>query len=913
MMKSFAFLVAVMCTSGYLWAQPTGVQKVTSIEGITEYRLNNGLRVLLFPDVSKQTITVNMTYLVGSRHEGYGETGMAHLLEHLVFKGTPKHPNIPQELTEHGARPNGTTWYDRTNYFETFNATEENLLWALDLESDRMVNSYIAKKDLESEFTVVRNEFERGENDPSGILMERVMSAAYIWHNYGKTTIGARSDIENVPIERLQAFYRKYYQPDNAVLTVSGKIDEEKTLKLINDYFGKIPRPDRKADPLFATYTREPVQDGERQVTLRRVGDVQVVSAMYHVAPGPHQDYPALALLADILSTDPSGILFKALVTTKKASSVFSFAPALKEASFLYIGTEVRKEDNLEDAKSTMLTVLDEIMKTPPTQEDVERARKKFLKNWELAYTNPERVGLGMSSYIAQGDWRLFFWIRDMVEKVTPAEVVQVANKYLKPSNRTVGLFIPEATPVRAEIPEAFNPEEILKGYKGRALVSQGESFDPSPSNIESKTQRGKLKNGIQFALLPKETRGDVVQAKMTLRFGDEKTLVGKSTAGELAAQMLMRGSKKYSRQQIKDELDKLNARVSIFGGSSSASINIETKRENLNAVIALVADVLKNPVFPQDEFEQLKNENLTGIENQLSEPTAKAFERYSKVMNPYAKNDVRYNMTMEEEIQDLKNIKLEEVKAFHKQFYGLSSAATVSVVGDFDVNSFKQTVEKEFTGWNSSVKYQRISYPLTTYKPVNESIQTDDKANGFFIAGMNMPVNDQHPDYAALMLGNYILGGGFLNSRLAVRIRQKEGISYNVGARFNASALDNTGTFTANAIYAPENIQRLEKAFQEELDKALNEGFTAEELEAAKNGWLQSQNVSRSQDPQLAGTLDQYLFLNRTMQYQADLESKIKALTPDQIKMAMKKHIDPSKLIIIKAGDFAKAQKTQP
>lgn len=153
---------------------------------------------------------------------------MAHLLEHMVFKGTPKHPNIPAELTSHGATPNGTTWYDRTNYFETFNATDENLNWALDLEADRMINSFIAEKDLKSEFTVVRNEFEMGENDPGGVLMERILSAAYIWHNYGKSTIGSKEDIEKVPIENLQAFYKKYYQPDNAILLVAGKIDEEK-------------------------------------------------------------------------------------------------------------------------------------------------------------------------------------------------------------------------------------------------------------------------------------------------------------------------------------------------------------------------------------------------------------------------------------------------------------------------------------------------------------------------------------------------------------------------------------------------------------------------------------------------------------------------------------------------------------
>ncbi len=301
-------------------ALPPGVTFVTSVEGISEYRLANGLRVLLFPDPTKATITVNVTYLVGSAVEDYGETGMAHLLEHLMFKGSPKHTNIPQELTEHGAQPNGSTWYDRTNYFETFQASDENLKWALDLESDRMVNSFIAKKDLDSEMTVVRNEFEMGENDPEGVLQERVMSTAYLWHNYGKSTIGARSDIENVPIPRLQAFYRNWYQPDNAVLLVAGKFDPASTLSLVNSYFGPIPAPTRK---LVTIYTQEPTQDGERTVTLRRVGDVQAVMVVYHVPAGSHPDFPAVEILTQILGDTPSGRLYKSLVESKKAAAVF--------------------------------------------------------------------------------------------------------------------------------------------------------------------------------------------------------------------------------------------------------------------------------------------------------------------------------------------------------------------------------------------------------------------------------------------------------------------------------------------------------------------------------------------------------------------------------------------------------------
>ncbi len=217
-------------------------RKIATVEGVTEYRLPNGARVLLFPEASRPTITVNMTVLVGSRHEGYGETGMAHLLEHMVFKGTPTHPDVPKALRDHGAASfNGTTNVDRTNYFETMPATDENLEFGIRLEADRLVNSFVKREDLVSEMTVVRNEFERGENSPQGILMQRIHAAAYEWHNYGKSTIGNRSDIERVPIENLQAFYKKYYQPDNVVLIVAGKFEEAKALALVQKYLGSHP------------------------------------------------------------------------------------------------------------------------------------------------------------------------------------------------------------------------------------------------------------------------------------------------------------------------------------------------------------------------------------------------------------------------------------------------------------------------------------------------------------------------------------------------------------------------------------------------------------------------------------------------------------------------------------------------
>ncbi len=907
--KKFAvsiFLTTLLGTQAVIAQKKTVVTepiKVSSVEGITEYKLANGLRVLLFPDASKQTITVNITYLVGSRHEGYGETGMAHLLEHMVFKGSPKHQDIPKELSEHGARPNGTTWLDRTNYYETFSASDENLRWALDLESDRMVNSFIKKEDLEKEFSVVRNEFESGENDPGSVLMERVISSAYLWHNYGNSTIGSREDIERVPIQNLQAFYKKFYQPDNAVLMVAGKIDEAKTLKMVNDYFGAIPRPNRI---LQGTYTVEPQQDGERAVTLRRVGDVQYLGAMYHIAPGSHPDYAPTEVLIDVLTSEPAGRLYKALVETKKASSQFGYSFALKEPGFAYFGAEVLKDKDLNDAKKAFLATLDSIATSKITKEEVERGKNSNLKQVEMALRSSERIGLGISEFIAQGDWRLIFLYRDAMEKVTLEDVQRIAKMYFKPSNRTIGEFIPETNPERVKVPEAPNVEELVKSYKGRAVVAQGEVFDPSPNNIEKRTKRGQESNGLKYALLPKSTRGNAVRVNLTLRLGEEKSLQNKGLISQFTAAMLNKGTSNLSRQQLKDTLDKLKAQVIIGGSGNTVSASIEATKENLDKVLAITTDMLRHPIFDANEFEKLRQENMAGIESQKSDPQALAFTEFQRTMNPYPKHDIRYVATIDEELEEVKAIKLEDVKAFYTQFYG-ASAATISFVGDFDEANARQFISSKLADWKSPTTFSRIPSVFQEIAPANKAIKTPDKANALFLAGQNLKIQDSDTDYPALILGNYILGGGFLNSRLAVRIRQKDGLSYGVGSNVNAGSLDKSGMFMTYAIYAPENAEKLEKAFYEEINKVISEGFTAEELKAAKTGWLQSRSVSRSQDNELSSRLNNYLYLGRTLQFDADFEKKVENLTLEELNGVIKKYLDPKKVSIVKAGDFDK------
>ena len=885
---------------------PKGIMRVTSVEGITEYQLANGLRVLLFPDPSKPTITINITYLVGSLHESYGETGMAHLLEHLVFKGSVKHPNIPKELTVHGASPNGSTWFDRTNYYETFNATDENLEWALDLEADRMINSFIAKKDLDSEMTVVRNEFESGENSPLQILMQRTLSTAFLWHNYGKSTIGARSDIENVSIDQLQTFYHKYYQPDNAVLLVAGKFDQKKTLALISKKFGPIPRPERI---LHQPYTSEPIQDGERTVTLRRVGDVQVLLAAYHIPAGSHPDFAAIDVLTQVLADTPSGKLYKSLVETKKASSIFGFNFQLNDPGVTIIGARVRRGDSLKNARRILLETTEKLSNEPPTEKEVERARTQLLKGIDLALNDANRIGLTLSEWVAMGDWRLFFFHRDHIKKVTSADVNRVAAAYLKPSNRTLGQFIPSPAPNRAKIPAKPDIAAMLKNYKGDSAVSVGEAFDPSPNNIESRVQRLSIGPNFKVALLPKKTRGGSVFASINLHFGNEKSLMHASATPELTGGMLMRGTTNHTRQEIQDKFDQLKVRGRVFGSATNATAVFETVKKHLPSVLELVGEILRHPSFSRKEFETLKEEQLANIEQQRNDPQRIASNSFRRYLKPYPKGHVNYLPTFDEEIQAIKATKLENLKQFHRNFYG-ASQGEVGISGDFKAETVVKILKKLFDDWKSPIQYERVENPYQEIAPINRSFETPDKANAVFFAGMVIPIRDDSKEYPSLVLGNYMLGGGFLNSRLAVRIRQREGLSYGIRSYLGASPKDQRGSLIVQAIAAPQNIEKLESVFLEEIQRVLNDGFTAEELAAAKSGYLQTLQVNRAQDRRLAGILASRLFQERTLIWDEQFENKIAALTNDEILIALRQYLDPTKLIIMKAGNFAKAAK---
>jgi len=903
-------VVSAALALGFVLSSPAPLRaelkQVTSVEGITEYSLDNGMQVLLFPDPSKPTVTVNVTYFVGSRHEGYGEAGMAHLLEHMLFKGTPTHEDIPQLLKDRGAELNGTTWLDRTNYYETLPASEDNLDFALKLEADRMVNSKVANEDLQSEFSVVRNEFERGENSPVRVLWQRMVSAAFLWHNYGNSTIGNRADIERVPIDNLKRFYKRYYQPDNAMLVISGKFDTKQALELTEKYFGALPKPKRKLDK---TYTVEPAQDGERFVTLRRVGDVAAVGAVYHVPAGPHPEFAAVDVLGTMLTQEPAGRLYKALVETKKASFVFGGPFSLHDPGIMLIIAQVNQDNDPQLVLEALLDETEGVGSSEISEQDVARARQELLKQWELSSANSQAIAIQLSEWAAQGDWRLYFLYRDRLEKVTVDNVRAAAKKYLVRNNRTAGVYIPEKEADRVTVPESPSLAEMLGDYKGREAIAQGEEFDVSPDNIEARTTRTAPSDDFKVALLPKKTRGETVNLRLTLRFGTEDSLQSMSTLAEFLAPMMTRGTEDMSRQELKDALDENLATLSGSSSAGSATFSIQTKRDRLPTVLGFLTQVLRKPTFPAEELEIMKNEQISGLEEAKTEPQSLASREAQRKISPYKKGHPLYTPTIEEEIELVKAVTREQLAELHAKFLN-AQHGELSIVGDFDPQETMKSLRPALAEWKSAEPYVRIERRGDfEIKPETVAINTPDKANAMYFAATVFPMSDDDPDYPALIVGNHILGGGALANRLANRVRQKDGLSYGIRSSVSALAIDKRAIFYIYAISNPDNMEKVKAAILEEVNLLLDKGVTEEELEAAKKGWLQNQEVSRSRDGSLASTLTSTSYAGRTMEYYAGLETKVSSTTVEQVNAAIRKYLDPKNLVIVTAGDFEKAK----
>ena len=423
-----------------------GFSYVKSLAGIDEYTLEaNGLQVLLIPEHSAPVITFMVTYRVGSRNEVTGTTGSTHLLEHLMFKGSvnynrDKGNSIDQLLSRTGAKYNATTFLDRTNYYE--NLGNDQLTMVIPMEADRMRNLLLRESDRRPEMTVVRNEFERGENSPIQSLIKEIFSAAYIAHPYHHSTIGWRSDIEKVAIEKLREFYDTFYWPDNATVTLVGDFKPEEALGLIRQSYGAIPRAPK---PIPQVYTEEPDQTGPRRVVVKRPGQLGVVAIAHKSPAATHPDYPALSVLGAILGDGKNSRLYRALTDKNLSTGVFTGPFTTRDPSLHFTFIPLAPGATHEQVEKIALEEIEKLKKDGVTDTEVQAAIAKSLADSAYQRDGSFAIAGKINEFIACGDWTLYLTLDQAVSKVTPADVQRVANKYLNVDQSTTGWFIPLA------------------------------------------------------------------------------------------------------------------------------------------------------------------------------------------------------------------------------------------------------------------------------------------------------------------------------------------------------------------------------------------------------------------------------------------------------------------------------------
>lgn len=902
---SFVFGWSVAFTS-HMHAQTEAPKFITNIEGIKEYSLKNGMQILLILDQSQSNTLVNIVYKVGSKDEGYGEKGMAHLLEHMLFKSTKNIGDIKKQISDKGGAANGTTSYDRTNYYEIFPSNEENLKWSLQMEADRMINATILQSDLDKEFSVVRNEFESGENDPDGVLMESVFSSAYMWHNYGNSPIGSKEDIERVKAVTLRKFYEKYYQPDNTTLIIAGKFDEKNALKYISEYFSKIPKPDRE---LGGTYTVEPAQNGEKYIEIRRNNENQIISAGYHTAAYADKDYAALEILSEILIADPSGYLYKNLVNTHKVAFIRVYFPEVRDPGLMYFIFGTPKDKNLDETTKFVKEELDKIGTINYNEEDLKRAKTKVMKSIEILKNNTINLGIVLTEKIGAGNYKLGFLYRDNIEKLTLADVKKVAEKYFRANNRTVGVFRPSPNEVRV-LPLEIKDNQITaltENYKGKTLEKEPAPFEASIANLKKNLTEGKLSNGMKYALINKELKGEKIQGTFELMIGNEKDLQGKSTISIMTASLLKTGTKTRTKEQIQDQLDQMKSNINFGVYNQSFFITISTYKQYYPKVMEILHDVLTNSTFPESEL--IKSVAAFNIwhESQLRDPEAIAKNELSRISSPYPKTSIFYTPTLQEQIDNYKNVTRDQIVDFYKNILGANNGVG-TLIGNIDSKIAVAELEKVFGKLNSKSKFVEVKPTYFDTKKEDKKIITPDKENAVALGTISFKMKRDHPDYPALTLANEILGsGGFISARIPMRLREKEGISYGAGSYIDVPVNNDVSYWGYYAILNPTKLEAVKNALKEEITKALKDGFTQAELDANKKSYANKRTTMLGFDNTLINLVNTQLRFGIPLDNFDEQNTKIQALKLEEVNNVLKKYISLDKLTSVYAGDFNK------
>ncbi len=944
---SLCVLVALSLAARAAEAPPAGFTHVKTVAGIAEYKFAaNDLAVLLLEDHSAPVLTFMVTYRVGSKNEVTGTTGATHLLEHLMFKGSKNfHPGIGKGfdtlMDRVGGVNNATTWLDRTNYYE--NLPSNHLELAVQLEADRMRNLLLREEDRAPEMTVVRNEFERDENDPASALDKEVGALAYIAHPYHHPTIGWRSDIEKVSIAKLREFYDTFYWPNNATVTVIGDFAPRRALELIGKYFGAIPR---SPQPIPQVYTEEPAQTGPRRVTVKRPGEVGVVQIAFKAPAATHADHAALDVLANVLSDGKTSRLYRALIDKNVAISADASKGFFHDASLFSATATLAPGSTHAQAEAALLAELERVKKDGVEPAETERAINKLLAG--LAYRRDGSFAIAgqINEAIAVGDWTLYATILDKLKAVTPAEVQRVAKAYLNEDQSTTGWFVPQA-----EAPgksaglgarggaaqaharsdgEGFVPEETARGkhyYRtpgtdenGVETAAAGPRGAPTGRGAESGATAAGAGAGGGALIAPNVKRRtvagldvltlktsirDVVTIRGALGAGDVFNPPGNSAIADLTALMLDKGTLKQDKFAVAALLEQAGATVQFGTGTHTLNFSVKCLRKDLPLVLGLLAEQLRTPRFDPEEFAKLKKQ-LAGRHKRAMEDTDfradRAFERAV-----FPAGHPNRPPADEQYLADIESATLAQLQAFHAAHYGPLHARLV-LVGDVDDAAIDRAVGEAFRGWEGGRPYPKAAPAPALTAARTEKVAMPGKTSVSLVIGQPSGLRYNQPDYQALNFATSVLGSGFFSARLLDIIRNQEGLTYGITASLAGDTYGDGG-WSIHATFAPELLEKGAASTRRELQRFYDAGVSAEELANFKVTLTGSYKVALATTGGVASALLNAVQRGYGPEWVDEYPRRIEALTLAEVNAAIKTRLKPDAMVTVLAGTIPEAK----
>ncbi len=913
-MKKYFLIVLFVCFSAFLVSGQTIDSKfkfIKELGGIEEYVYEpNGLSILFVQDTAAPVVTAQITYRVGSKHEVSGNTGSTHLLEHLLFKGTPKYNKktvtIPSLLLNIGARMNASTWYDRTNYYETI--PSDYLELALDIEADRMRNSLLRPEDKAAEMTVVRNEFERGENNPNSLLSKEIWATAYMAHTYHHPTIGWRSDIENVPNEKLKEFYNTYYWPNNATLSIIGDFNKENVFELVDKYFGVIPKaPHEFPQP----YTQEPEQFGPKKIVIKKSGQQGVVVVAFKCPGKLHKDHAALTVLSDILKSGASSVLNKTFTDTGLALYAYSALTSFNEHNLFTVGAGFTDKSKHEDINNKILEVIKAVKENGVLQENLDRVIAKAEASDILRRDGSFAIAGLINEAIAAGDWTNYITNIEKLREVTVEDIKRVANAYLLEDQSTTGYFIPKKPGSGKKdgnkIIQFKNEED--KVFFRNPNIQNHNTIITSDYNLEAVLEQSKAKNskldykreivsGIDITTVKTGAKGfvNVVGSMNAGSFYNNENI----SVASITANMLLKGTTTKDKYVLSQDLERLGVKLNVNAGTYKTTFNFRCLSNNVDEVVALLADVLRNPAFDDKEFELLKQQYNGNTENNLDNPSILARIKLSQLI--YPKGHPEYLDDIETQIEKISNVTLDDVKTFHKNHYGIKEMHVVAV-GDIN-DDVAVAFENAFKGWDGGVSSKSVTLKGNTVsKTLTEVITVKGKSSTQLLVAQYTGLTRADEDFRPFQLAAFTLGGGF-SGRLMQTVRDEDGLTYSIGAS-HTSDIYADGYFVVNASFNPTLLKKGEDATIVQINKWINDGISAEELANKKSNLIGSFKVRLSTTGGLSRSILSFVNQGKEPSYIDQYPKDINAITLDQVNTVIKTYVNPDKFVIIKSGSI--------